>query len=263
MLKRIIKLLQQANLRDEEISIYLHLFKLQAATVSELVSKSGLYTMQVHRMLKRLAGRELVGIRSVNNKQNIYYPLSLRALVRKISIEQKKLFKLMHALKGLDRFLPYIDLKNHQEDWNKPENIEIRDGVEAMKEEYLKFPGLCKEEYLHIGSMHNLWKTTGMDYDSPEERSFIHQRLDKGVFARVLNKNEKDAQVFYTRDSLEKRSTKIKVDLPVLDNYLAIAEDQASLFVCNQNNPRVIVFRQPDLVNMYKDNFRMIWERDR
>ena len=53
------------------------------------------------------------------------------------------------------------------------ESIEIREGLDAFREEYLKLPSCCEDEYLHIGSMEDCWRVGKMGYDSPEERETV------------------------------------------------------------------------------------------
>lgn len=257
MIKKIVSLLRLADLKEEEVRIYLLLMKLQRATISELVGKSGFNSMMVYRTIKRLLDRSLVGSKKLNNKQNLYCPLSLENLVKKIDKEERKLFRLKNSLMNLDLLLPYIDFNEDKDE----EMIEVKDGVENFRAEYLKFPDICNEEYLHVGSMQNYWKTANLSYDAPEERGFIHKRLSKDIYARCLNTYSKEAEEFYLRDSLEKRTTILKRELPVMKNYLAIAETQSALFLCDEKNPRVIVVKQPELLALHKAQFAALWDR--
>lgn len=256
MRKKLTNLLRLAELKDEEITLYLLLLKLKEATIPQLVAESNLNFMMVYRTIKRLTEKGLIDSEPVNNKQDIYKPLSLKSLINKIQTQQRKLRRLENGLKGLDHFLPYMDIDNETD-----ESIQLREGLDAFLEEYLKLPELCEEEYLHIGNMHNLWNTAGLSYEAPEERNFIHRRIHRGAFARVLNPPTEKADEFASKDSIEKRTTKLKSGLPVTDNYLAITENQSSLFICDPEDPRVIVIKQPELLEMQKDQFRTLWSK--
>jgi len=255
MKSRLTNLLRLANLRDEEIVVYLLLLKLKHSTSSELAEKSGLNSMMVYRTLKRLHDKELVDEKKLNQKQNIYSALSLNALISRLNHMQKNLQRLQNSLKNLDTLLPFID-------FNKDDNesVEIRDGIDAFREEYLKFPKLCGPEFLHVGSMENCWKTGKMGYESPEERYFINTRLKNGIYARVLDKISEEMERVQAHDSLEKRVVKLKKKLPIMNNYLAIGEDQCSLFICDDKNPRVMLIREPELVRLHKDQFESLWK---
>jgi sugar-specific transcriptional regulator TrmB len=256
MLKKLKYLLSLAELKDEEINLYLLLLKIKKATIMELIAGSGLNTMRVYRTILKLEERGLINSDFLNKKQKIYYPLSLESLIMTIQRKAKKLFRLEQSLKGLDPLLQFVDI-NAEVDNNL---IEIKEGLDAFKEEYLKLPSLCKDEFLHIGSMENYWNVAGMSFESPEERYFIHQRISRGVYARVIDiKTEKMEEVGKS-DSIEKRTLKLKDKLPIMENYFTIAPTHTSLFICDVENPRVIVIKQPDLLNIQREQFRSLWE---
>lgn len=257
MKKQLTNLLQNANLRNEEVKIYLLLLKLRASTISELIEKSGLGTMMVYRTLKRLNERGIVQEKKLNQKQNLYHPLSLKSLIEKLSREQRRLAKLQNSLKNLDSLLPYVDIDNEADD----QFIELKEGLESFLEEYLKIPDICEREFLHIGSMENFWKTARLSYDAPEERNFIHRRMGKGVFARIVDIQTPHMKYIQKMDSLEKRSSRLSEELPVHKNYLTIAEKQANLFVCDPENPRVVIIREPELLKLQKEQFSSLWEK--
>jgi sugar-specific transcriptional regulator TrmB len=254
MRKKLTNLLRLAQLKDEEITLYLLLLKLKQATISQLVEKSQLNFMMVYRTIKRLRERGLIDAEPVNNKQDIYKPLSLKAIIDKVHAQQRKLKRLENGLKGLDDFLPYIDLNEKDE-----ETIQLREGIDAFMEEYLKLPELCEDEYLHIGNMYKLWDASGLSYEAPEERNFIHRRINRGVHARILNMPDEKVEEVVSKDTLEKRTSKIKENLPVTENYLAITDEQASLFICDHEDPRVIVIKQPELLGIQRDQFKTLW----
>lgn len=257
MRKKIIQLLTTADLKPEEIKIYLLLLKLQNTTITELTVKSGLNFMMVYRTVKRLYERGLVEPEKLNNKQNIYKPLSLQSLIKKINLQQRKLNRLEQSLKGLDSILPFMDMEDSGED----DTIEIKDGLDAFREEYLKLPGVCLDEYLCLGSMESYWRVAEMTAECPEERGFVNQRMANGIFARVINTRCKEIEEVQKRDSLEKRTLKIKEKLPIMTNYFAITPEQSTLFICDKENPRAIIMKQKDLLNLQKEQFKVLWEK--
>lgn len=257
MRKKLTQLLRMVNIREEEIKLYLLLLKLQRATIPELILKSNSSSITVYRIMKRLVEKGLVDMKPVNNKQYLYQALSLQTLINKIHKQQRQMSRLAYALQGLDPLLPFIDIDENNQD----ESIEVKEGSEACREEYLKMPSECKDEYLHIGNMHNLWKVADLTYDCPEERNFIHQRLAKGIYCRIFNTASKEAEEFLKRDSQEKRTTRLKEKLPVTDNYLGIAENHSVLFICDSANPKAIVVRQPELIQLQKSQFQIMWDK--
>lgn len=255
MKKHLQNLLRMADLREEEVQIYMLLLKVSEATIPKLVELSGLNTMMVYRTLKRLYERGLIKEDELNQKQKIYKPLSLSSLIKKIVKEERKLMKLRANLKNLDSLLPFVDIESDRED----DSIEIKEGIDAFREEYLKIPSLCKYEFLHVGSMHNYWETANMDLDCAEERNFIKTRMKNGVFARVLNVRTADVEEVQKRDSLEKRKLKIRENLPIKDNYFTISGGRSALFICEKENPRVILMKQPDLLALQNAQFSKLW----
>jgi sugar-specific transcriptional regulator TrmB len=256
MLRKLKYLLSLAELKDEEINLYLLLLKLKKATITELIAGSGLNTMRVYRKILKLEERGLIKSDFLNKKQKIYYPLSLESLIVTIQSKAKRLYRLEQSLKGLDPLLQFVEINTEVDD----NLIEIKEGLDAFREEYLKIPSLCKDEFLHIGSMENYWHVAGMSFDSPEERNFIHQRMTKGIFARVINTRSKEIEEVQKRDSFEKRTLKIKDHLPIMKNYFTMARNHSSLFICDAENPRVVVIKQPDLLNLQREQFRALWE---
>lgn len=255
MRKQLKRLLESAGLKNEEVKIYLLLLKLQKSTISELTYKSGLNFMMVYRTIDRLLERGLIEKKSLNEKQNFYVPLSLKKLIRRIQSEQRKLHRLAAKLKGLDPLLPFVDVDREVED----ELIEVKEGLDSFREEYLKMPDLCNENYYHIGAMHNYWDVAQWSYDCPEERGFIRKRLNNGIFARILNTPCKEADDFCPRDTIEKRESRIVDELPLTNNYMGFAENQISLFICDKDDPRVVVIKEPDLLKMHHNQFKNLW----
>lgn len=257
MRKKIIYFLKQAGLKEQEIKIYLSLLNFRNMTLQELVVKTKLNYMMVRRTIQSLFEHEIISIKPLNYKQDIFSAVSLQALVKKIGRKQKKLRRLELTLRNLDLILPFCNLD--QEENGEEELIEIQEGLDAFRGEYLKLPDICKEEYLHIGSMVNYWKTAEISYEDPLERNFIHRRIRKGIYARVLDIFSKEAENFQKNDSKEKRTCILKESLPITKNYLALAETQASYFICDPQNPQVIIIRQPELLNLYRYNFSSMW----
>ncbi|MDO8648650.1 MAG: helix-turn-helix domain-containing protein [Candidatus Peregrinibacteria bacterium] len=254
MQRRLRDLLRRTSLTEREIDLYILLLKLRSVTIPRLAAESHLPHITVYRTIKHLEERGLVVGKPMNNKQSVYSPLSLEALIAKISCEQRKLRKLELSLRGLDALLPYMDIEEDRE-----ETIELREGVEAFREEYLKMPDVFKDEYLHIGSTPGFWETAQMTYESPEERSFIHRRLAKNLFARVLDPPSPQAEVIQRNDSREKRTMQLRGNLPITKDFLMIAEDQVSHFICEPADPRVVVIRAPELVRAHRTQFDMLW----
>jgi len=255
MQKKLSYLLSTAELKPEEIKIYLLLLKQQKATIQEITAKSDLNFMMVYRTIKKLYERGLIEVIQLNNKQKAYKPLSLQALIKTIDLQRRKLSRLEQSLKGLDSLLPFIDIDQEEES----EGIEIKEGVDAFREEYLKFPSICKDEYLHIGSMENYWNVANMRDDCPEEMGFRNQRMAKGIYARVVDMETDVMENIQRRDSFELRTLKMNRNLPVMNNYLAMAENQSTLFICDKENPRAIVMKQKDLLDLHKNNFNTLW----
>jgi predicted transcriptional regulator len=259
MRQRIRDLLRLAGLREEEICLYLHLLKLQRASMSELIGKSGLNVMTAYRTMKRLQERGLVSAMKINRKASVYAPLTLSTLIAKLDREQRTLRKLQLALANLDSLLPYLDVNGETDDDGEP--VEIREGLDAFREEYLKLPDCCTDEYLHIGNMANYWKVAGMSDEAPEELAFRRKRLSRGIYCRIFNPHTPEAEIFAKRDSRELRTTRLVDDIPVKRDYLAFADAHVSHFVCDEKNPRVIVIRQPELADLYRKQFEMMWEK--
>ncbi len=255
MKKQLAQLLEMAELKHEEVTIYLHLLKLKSATIPQLVALTGVNTMMVYRTFKRLTDRELVKAQPLNNKQNTYSPLSLNAIIHRVTQERQKLDRLERAFRGLDNLLPLMDVSSDND------TMEIHEGVEAMLEEYLKIPDLCKTEFLHIGAGTKTWDLLGLDFDCTEERNFIKRRMNRGVHARVLNEPAKEMERISLSDTKEKRTTRVKEKLPVMHNYLIITDNQSHLFINNIEHPRVITIKQPDILTLQKDQFYDLWKQ--
>jgi sugar-specific transcriptional regulator TrmB len=257
MRRRLKELLRLAELREDEVTLYLLLLKERQASIPKLIEKSGLNTMSAYRSIERLCERGLLKEVPLNDKQSLYEPLSLKHLIAKITAEEKKLKRLELALRNLDCLLPFMDLESDEE---SDELVEVREGRDAFREEYLKFPDCCNEEYLHIGNMHNYWNAANMTYECAEERAFINKRINRNIHCRIINTASKNAEEFQHNDSREKRVTRLSERIPIKDNYLGIAQTHAAHFICDAENPRVIVIKQPELLGMYKGQFEAMWK---
>lgn len=256
MRSKLQSLLRMAHLSEEEVQVYLWLLKLRHCSIPELRAKTHLPNITVYRAVQRLLSQELIESVPVNRKQCLYKPLTLKRLIRRVSAEQLQLRRLELELKNLDAYLPYIDLEQEEE----TEDITVRLGKEAFKEEYLKFPEVLEDEYLHIGNLSNLWKTLGFTYESPEERGFIRRRCARNLFARVLDVPTENSLKVQANDSKEKRTLVFKDQIPIKDDFLLIGEKQVGHFICNPDAPRVIIMKNPALLSLHHDYFEKLWK---
>lgn len=257
MRRQIKALLKLGGCTDEEIEIYLLLLKLKEATSSELIDQTGLNFMMVYRCIDKLIQKDLLLKERSQGRHFVLKALPLDSLIKKITSEQRKTNRLINSLKGLNPFLQYLNLEEESGD----NSIQIREGRDAFIEEYLKLASISKSEYFHIGSVNNLWKVTGFDYYSAEERFFIRKRMTRGIYARLIDESSEKVEEMKRRDTLEKRKTKLGKTIPIKKNYLAIIEDQVNLFLCDQENPRVIIMKEPELIDFYKNIFWTYWKK--
>ena len=253
MRQKITNLLLQANLNKAEIAIYLHLLKHGQGLIPELVQKTQFNQMRVYRCIQSLQNKGLVELKALNNKQSQVIPLSLQNLIKKLAIRQRQLRRLELTLRQL---LPVTNLNEDITD-----DIELKEGLDAFREEYLKIPFICKNEFLCLGSMVNYWHVAKLSYDCPEERYFIRKRLQNGIHARVLTEPCPESLDFIKFDSVDKRLTHLTENLPIQKNYLTITEQQISHFICDREHPQVIVIRQPDLVKLHHQQFQNQWKQ--
>ena len=260
MRQKIQNVLRLAGLREEEAAMYLKLLALKRASMAQLIAGTGINVMTAYRTMRRLQERSLVQAFSVNQKQSVYAPLTLKSLIRKLDHEQRTLRKVQLALQDLDPFLPYVDLSAQSEEDGGGEPVELREGLDAFREEYLKLPDFCDGEYLHVGSMQNYWDIAGMSDESPEEMSFRAKRYRRGVFAHVINTDSPAMREIAKRDSKEMRTLRIVDDIPIRRDYIGFARDHIAHFICDKETPRVIVVRHPELLALYRNQFRRTWE---
>ncbi|MFA5750561.1 MAG: helix-turn-helix domain-containing protein, partial [Candidatus Shapirobacteria bacterium] len=88
MRQKIEHTLRLAGLREEEVTMYLHLLILKRASMAELIAETGLNVMTAYRTMKRLQERGLVQSFDINQKQSVYAPLSLGALIQTLGAEE-------------------------------------------------------------------------------------------------------------------------------------------------------------------------------
>jgi sugar-specific transcriptional regulator TrmB len=253
MIQKVKDILRLNDLTENEISVYIALLKARMSTIPQLREATGLPNITVYRAMQSLTERALVEVIALNRKQKCYKPLTLAALVKKVSSAQRRLRKLELELRRLDTLLPYLDERAPEDD------VIVRSGLEAFREEYVKMPNVFRHDYLHIGNCEKFWETARLNYDAPEERYFINRRLERNIHGRVLDTYSPTTAMIQKRDSPEKRTLKIVPSLPITKDLLMIAEDQVTQFVCDIDNPRVIVMKNPELVALHQDQFRHLW----
>jgi len=261
MRRKIQHLLRLAGLREDEVAMYLHLLTLKRASMSQLTAAGALNVMTAYRTIKRLQERGLVQAMKINEKQSVYMPLTLSALIQTLGAEERTIRRLQLALKDLDPFLPFVDVHEWADDKKEEHDpVTIREGLDAFREEYLKLPDLCDDEFLCMGSMQNYWHVAGMSDEAPEELAFRHKRLGRGTFCRIFNTHSPESETFAKRDSRELRTTRLIDAIPVAKDYLGYAKDHVRHFICDEENPRVVIIRHPELVALYRDQFERMWK---
>jgi sugar-specific transcriptional regulator TrmB len=248
MQRNLKSLLRLADLKEEEIVLYMHLQRIGEGTVTQLKAETSISLSTIYRTINRLLDRRLIKSIETNAKQSVFVPLPLTSLIKKIKSEQTKLDKLVNSLEGMDNFIPFS------------ESVEIRSGTEAMKEEYLNYVNNARENLFSLGSVMSLWNMTDISYHSSEERNFIKKRLVKGIYARVFSDDDKEFYEVRNNDSLEKRTTKIKGGVLEDKNLFMMTEDYSTFFLCEEENPRVVITRHPDLLRLQKEHFSNLWK---
>lgn len=255
MLQRIKDLLRLQDLSEHEIAVYVALLKLRKATMPQIREKCGLPNISVYRALRQLEDRDLVESHMMNGKQSAYCPLSLEKLIRKIGFAQRKLRRIELELRNLDSLLPYME---ESEGDDQPE-IDIRLGLDAFREEYLKVPETFDEEYFQFGNAAKFWESAKLDYDAPEERTFIRHRLASNLYLRALDIPSHVTERIQNNDSHEKRTMRLTSSLPVMNDLTMIGKKQITHFVNDKENPRVLIIRNPELVAAKRQQFETLW----
>ncbi len=260
MRRKIEHTLRLAGLREEEVTMYLHLLRLKRASMPELIAETNLNVMTAYRTMKRLQERGLVQAMEINQKQSVYVPLTLDALIQTLGAQERSIRRLQLTLKNLDPLLSYMDTAEEPRAENSEEPVTIAEGFDAFREEYLKIPDLCEDEFLCMGSMQNYWKVAGMSDEAPEELAFRHKRFKRNMSCRVFNTYSSESAAFAKRDSKELRTTRLVDTIPVSKDYLGYTKDHVRHFICDEEYPRVIIIRHPELVTLYRDQFERMWQ---
>lgn len=247
-------LLRQAGLRDEEIRVYIALQVLRQATLSEVHVHTGLSHTTAYRTLRRLLDRGLLQELPINKKQSKYAVQSLDVLADAMSKEQLRMRRLELSLRSCSG----IDIDALQK--TTGDGVEVREGIDAFHEEYLKLPELGGEEFLAIGSSDSFWKASRASVESSLERSFVSRRLKHSVYSRSMMVASQDAEKIAKNDTKEMRTTKMKPRLPVMTNMLMICGNRVSHFLCDTHSPSVLILRDPELVAIHKQYFESLWE---
>jgi hypothetical protein len=230
--------------------------KLKQTTLSELRAQTKLSHTTTYRTVQHLIERGLVEQVPLNRKQSLYLPRSLSVLATSLRSETSRLRRVERTLCTYDRLVPYMDLDDPP---SSATSVEVREGMDAFHEEYLKLPELGHDEFLAIGSSDRFWQASRASIDAPLERAFVSRRLRKGVYSRSLMLASRNAEAIARNDTRELRTTKIQSTLPVMTNMLMLCGDQVSHFVCDVDHPQVIILRDPELVAMHRASFETLW----
>ena len=175
MKRQLTEILRRADLKEDEIKVYLALLKFNTASVAQLQDATNLKSITVYRTIKTLLERSLIREVKINKKQSLYKALSLQSLISELEKQERKIAKLKNSIANLDPLLKFMDL-------NEEEDIEVKSGIHEFRAEYLKVPQIAEEEIYAFGSMCNCFKAVGdWDLDTPEERAFCKQRMSKGI----------------------------------------------------------------------------------
>ncbi|MFC1810168.1 hypothetical protein ACFLZH_01590, partial [Patescibacteria group bacterium] len=63
------------------------------------------------------------------------------------------------------------------------------------------------------------------------------------------------------RDSFEKRTLKLKESLPIMENLLVISAKQSALFLCDREDPKVVLIKEPELLELQRQQFDYLWKK--
>jgi sugar-specific transcriptional regulator TrmB len=255
MLRKVKDILRLLEIPEQEIAVYGGLLELQKATIPELREHLGLPNITVYRSLKLLVDRGMVDREGVSKKQIVYRPLTPQKLIRAISNTQHKLRRIELELLKANKLLSSPASHSVLPD------VEMRLGLDAFREEYLKLPDTFHDEYLHLGSAEKFWETAKFNYDSPEERGFINRRLSNNLYTRALDTPSSVSERIQRNDSREKRTMKLVPKLPVMNDLLMISDAKVVHFVNDRESPRVIIIRNPELVQSHRAHFATLWNQ--
>lgn len=247
--------LQLADLSEEEANLFVSLVKHGACTRSQIATLSDKSPIGTYRLLRTLADRGIVKVEK-DTRGKFQYAADVDGLLNRVEKHERRLRRAILSLRELQPLLRHLPDDEAAED---DEAIEVREGLDAFREEYLRIPDQCRNEWLSIGTLENFWKVAGFGYESAEERAFIHKRLNRRVGARVINPRSPQMDSIRRNDDRELRQIHFLDTLPVQRDCLAFTDTHVAHFICDQEDPRVIVMRHPELQRIHRNHFAQLW----
>jgi len=120
-------LLIQAGLSNGESRVYLSLLELGESSIGRIISKSGVSSSKVYKILDKLSEKGLVSI-VIKNKKKIFTPSNPEILIQNIVRKEKEIIKIKEKLQSKLDFL-YEKIKQSK---NKS-SAEIYEGIDGLK----------------------------------------------------------------------------------------------------------------------------------
>jgi hypothetical protein len=244
-------LLKKIGLNESEAQCYLLIQKNPDLTISDLVKKSELSRAQVYRIFEKLRDLGLVASSPGNWRQTLR-AASLSGLADKVGREQRKLRKAELELKRLSNLMEFS--RHVQID----DPVEIVTDPEMMAQKTFEVLQNCGESFEGYGSAERLIDVIGRE----AEDEFIRTRRKKGVRADcALTEFGEYAEELMPNNERDLREIRLCVDPDLQESIVYLYKDKATIMHFDKElGARVIVVKEPALVNAYGRMFKGLWK---
>lgn len=233
-----VEYLGELGLNKSEINVYLALLKLGSANVNEISKESGVYRRTVYDALKFLIDKGIVGT-IIKDKKQFFSACEPSDLLSILKEKEEKIRSLIPEMENLR--------KGQKEELN----VEVYSGQVALRK--LIEEQIESGEFLGIGMTKKAWEILEFSMPHIVKKAIKHKtKVKLLVYEQARDIYEKlkikHLQVRYLNKEYCNPST------------ILIWKDKISISYYG-TNPVIIVIKNKQINESYKNYFKMLWEK--
>lgn len=233
-------ILNELNLDENQIRIYLACLNLGSAKVHDISKKANLIRTTTYGVLKSLIEKGLI---SVTKKDNVafYQASPPRELLNILDEKREKLKLILPELEKLQKSIP----RKHY-----VETFEGNAGFKTIVNYLLEYPN----ETIYIIGLAKKW----MEFSEVFSSIYYRKKKERNIFAKVIV-DKKEFKYLKTKSLI---NSEIKyLDKLTSESECLIIRDKIAFVSLEENNIKGVIIQDLEMAKLQKNIFEKLWKQ--
>ncbi len=239
----ILEQLKELGIEGKRAKIYLSLLQTGAASASEIAKSTKLKRPTVYDLLDDLIENKLVSM-SFSGNMKIFSAEDPASIISELKEKLAKAETLVPGLQALYSQSP-----------RKP-RIRYYEGIDGIKTVCEDILNVKSGEYHYFGSLHEMFQTTGREY----QNYYVEKRISRRIWSNAIRIREKEVDDEFMKSSPKNLRRVRFFPYPINDDIITlfIYDDKIALHSGLKENYAMII-ESSELSNLMRTIWKCVW----